>query len=289
MSVHDSDEHSAGGHQRGRRLRPPASSLFDGSSALPDGRAGRDRCHGGLGQSAGCGATDVRRGQYGHLQHDLSHPYLGAVEALIFAGVGIGLLLLVFAVAELVRRSAEASPSRGGSARRWAWSRRRAGSRCRLGTGPVHLGRRGPARPRSDSGSAGTPLRPALPGDDGVPHDVRNNHGRLAHQGRNHTMALTALSLSARTGRRCCGSSRSRCCWPLSPTGGVPRWLVWPVIGYAVLTLIEILSGGLLSDQPWWSWAIAAPQLGLVAAQIFRYRRRSSVAEREAGPCSGHY
>jgi hypothetical protein len=56
-----------------------------------------------------------------------------------------------------------------------------------------------------------------------------------------------------------------------------------------VLTLIEILNGGLLSDQPWWSWAIAAPQLGLVAAQIFRYRRRSSGAEREAGPCSGHY
>ena len=62
----------------------------------------------------------------------------------------------------------------------------------------------------------------------------------------------------------------------------VPRWLVWPVIGYAVLTLLEILSGGWLSEQPWWSWAIAVPQLGLVAAQVFRYRRRSSVAEREA-------
>jgi hypothetical protein len=106
MSVHPTEEQSAVGPSAGAELAPARP-------APPTDRR--------LYQMAGLGgisATVAWAGQpvvvsllagEGNIvtyQTILSHPYLGAIEAVIFAGIGIGLLFLVFPVTELVRRSA---------------------------------------------------------------------------------------------------------------------------------------------------------------------------------------
>ena len=76
MSVHDTDEHSAGGLSAGAAVRPPVQRLrrIAGSTGWP-GWAGSG--HGGLGRSAGCRVADGRGGQYGHLRRDLVPPVPG--------------------------------------------------------------------------------------------------------------------------------------------------------------------------------------------------------------------
>ncbi|QIK65975.1 hypothetical protein G7072_06150 [Nocardioides sp. HDW12B] len=61
----------------------------------------------------------------------------------------------------------------------------------------------------------------------------------------------------------------------------VPRWMVVPVVVSAVLTAGDIRSGGAWSELPWWP-TFATAQTALLLAQVHRYRRRSTTAERQA-------
>jgi hypothetical protein len=60
----------------------------------------------------------------------------------------------------------------------------------------------------------------------------------------------------------------------------VPRWLVWPTLTYAGITVIDLALNGMLRSASWWR-AIAFSQLLLQFAQVYRYRRRATTAERE--------
>ncbi|MGW9630031.1 sensor histidine kinase [Agromyces sp. NPDC055520] len=61
----------------------------------------------------------------------------------------------------------------------------------------------------------------------------------------------------------------------------VPRWIVWPVAAGALWYLAEVVSGHRLSAQPWW-WIVPVGELLIVGAQVYRYLRRSTTAERES-------
>ena len=61
-----------------------------------------------------------------------------------------------------------------------------------------------------------------------------------------------------------------------------PRWIVVPVSIEIALQAINVASGLRLEAQPWWPWHFFVT-LGvtLLGGQVYRYRRRSSVEERE--------
>ena len=59
-----------------------------------------------------------------------------------------------------------------------------------------------------------------------------------------------------------------------------PRWIVVPVGIEIALQAIDVASGFALEAQPWWPWHFLVT-LGLLGGQVYRYRRRSSVEERE--------
>jgi signal transduction histidine kinase len=59
-----------------------------------------------------------------------------------------------------------------------------------------------------------------------------------------------------------------------------PRWIVVPVSIEIALQAIDVASGFTLEAQPWWPWHFFVT-LGLLGGQVYRYRRRSSVEERE--------
>jgi signal transduction histidine kinase len=59
-----------------------------------------------------------------------------------------------------------------------------------------------------------------------------------------------------------------------------PRWIVVPVSIEIALQAIDVASGFALEAQPWWPWHFFVT-LGLLGGQVYRYRRRSSVEERE--------
>lgn len=61
-----------------------------------------------------------------------------------------------------------------------------------------------------------------------------------------------------------------------------PRWIVVPVSIEIALQAIDVASGFALEAQPWWPWHFFVT-LGvtLLGGQAYRYRRRSSVEERE--------
>ena len=61
-----------------------------------------------------------------------------------------------------------------------------------------------------------------------------------------------------------------------------PRWIVVPVSIEIALQAINVASGFALEAQPWWPWHFFVT-LGvtLLGGQVYRYRRRSSVEERE--------
>jgi hypothetical protein len=59
-----------------------------------------------------------------------------------------------------------------------------------------------------------------------------------------------------------------------------PRWIVVPVSIEIALQAIDVASGFALEAQPWWPWHFLVT-LGLLGGQVYRYRRRSSVEERE--------
>lgn len=61
-----------------------------------------------------------------------------------------------------------------------------------------------------------------------------------------------------------------------------PRWIVVPVSIEIALQAIDVASGFALGAQPWWPWHFFVT-LGvtLLGGQVYRYRRRSSVEERE--------
>ncbi|WP_448002260.1 ATP-binding protein [Agromyces bauzanensis] len=61
----------------------------------------------------------------------------------------------------------------------------------------------------------------------------------------------------------------------------VPRWIVWPVAAWALVYVVEQLSGHALSSQPWW-WVVPSSQVLFVGAQVYRYLRRSTTSERES-------
>jgi hypothetical protein len=61
----------------------------------------------------------------------------------------------------------------------------------------------------------------------------------------------------------------------------VPRWLVWPTLAYAGITVVDLALNGVLRDASWWR-VIAFSQLLLLFAQVYRYRRRATTAERES-------
>ncbi len=59
-----------------------------------------------------------------------------------------------------------------------------------------------------------------------------------------------------------------------------PRWIVVPVAVEVALQAINLVSGFGLEAQPWWPWHFFLT-LGLLGGQVYRYRRRSSIQERE--------
>jgi signal transduction histidine kinase len=59
-----------------------------------------------------------------------------------------------------------------------------------------------------------------------------------------------------------------------------PRWIVVPVSIEIALQAIDVASGFALEAQPWWPWHFLVT-FGLLGGQVYRYRRRSSVEERE--------
>jgi hypothetical protein len=61
----------------------------------------------------------------------------------------------------------------------------------------------------------------------------------------------------------------------------VPRWLVWPTLAYAGITVVDMAVNGALRSASWW-WVIAFSQLLLLFAQVYRYRRRATTGERES-------
>ena len=69
----------------------------------------------------------------------------------------------------------------------------------------------------------------------------------------------------------------------LYPDGRLtPRWIVVPVSLEIALQAIDVVSGFSLEAQPWWpSHLLVALGVTLFGGQVYRYRRRSSVAERE--------
>ena len=61
-----------------------------------------------------------------------------------------------------------------------------------------------------------------------------------------------------------------------------PRWIVVPVSIEIALQVIDVASGFALGAQPWWPWHfIVTLGVTLLGGQVYRYRRRSSVEERE--------
>jgi signal transduction histidine kinase len=69
----------------------------------------------------------------------------------------------------------------------------------------------------------------------------------------------------------------------LYPDGRLtPRWIVLPVSLEIALQAIDVVSRFSLEAQPWWPWHLLV-LLGvtLFGGQVYRYRRRSSVGERE--------
>ena len=61
----------------------------------------------------------------------------------------------------------------------------------------------------------------------------------------------------------------------------VPRWIVWPVAVYALVYVVDLLSGHAVTSQSWW-WLVPASQGLMVGAQVYRYVRRSTTRERES-------
>ena len=59
-----------------------------------------------------------------------------------------------------------------------------------------------------------------------------------------------------------------------------PRWIVVPVAVEVALQAINLVTGFALETQPWWPWHFFVT-LGLLGGQVYRYRRRSSIEERE--------
>jgi signal transduction histidine kinase len=61
-----------------------------------------------------------------------------------------------------------------------------------------------------------------------------------------------------------------------------PRWILVPVSIEIALQAIDVASGFTLEAQPWWPWHFFVTlSVTLVGGQVYRYRRRSSVEERE--------
>jgi signal transduction histidine kinase len=61
-----------------------------------------------------------------------------------------------------------------------------------------------------------------------------------------------------------------------------PRWIVVPVSIWIALQAIDVASGFALEAQPWWPWHfLVTLGVTLLGGQVYRYRRRSSVEERE--------
>ena len=69
----------------------------------------------------------------------------------------------------------------------------------------------------------------------------------------------------------------------LYPDGRLtPRWIVVPVSIEIALQAINVVSGFSLEAQPWWPWHfLVTLGVTLLGGQVYRYRRRSSVVERE--------
>ena len=61
-----------------------------------------------------------------------------------------------------------------------------------------------------------------------------------------------------------------------------PRWILVPVSLEIVLQAIDVVSGFSLEALPWWPWHfLVSWGVTLLGGQVYRYRRRSSVEERE--------
>jgi signal transduction histidine kinase len=69
----------------------------------------------------------------------------------------------------------------------------------------------------------------------------------------------------------------------LYPDGRLtPRWIVVPVSLEIAIQAIDVASRFSLETQPWWPWhLLVALGVTLFGGQVYRYRRRSSVGERE--------
>ena len=61
-----------------------------------------------------------------------------------------------------------------------------------------------------------------------------------------------------------------------------PRWIVVPVSLEIALQAINVASASPAEAQPWWPWHfLVTLGVTLLGGQVYRYRRRSSVDERE--------
>jgi signal transduction histidine kinase len=61
----------------------------------------------------------------------------------------------------------------------------------------------------------------------------------------------------------------------------VPRWFLWPTLGYVIITVLDAILGGTLRRLDWWQ-LVAISQLLMLFGQVYRYRTRATTAERES-------
>ena len=62
----------------------------------------------------------------------------------------------------------------------------------------------------------------------------------------------------------------------------VPRWTIALIVLWIPLTAWIVASGGTLTSEAWWWTVPTVTGLALIGAQLYRYLRRSTQAEREA-------
>jgi hypothetical protein len=62
----------------------------------------------------------------------------------------------------------------------------------------------------------------------------------------------------------------------------VPRWFVLPVLASLAIGVAVLVTGGAVTDEPWFAPWVGIAQALLIGGQVHRYRRRASTAERES-------
>ena len=104
----------------------------------------------------------------------------------------------------------------------------------------------------------------------------------LAAPTRSHARRVHRASLGRAGCSRSWASASSCSSASIPMVGPTPRWIVVPVSIEIALQAINVASSFSLEAQPWWPWHfLVSLGVTLLGGQVYRYRRRSSVDERE--------